>query len=103
MTCYPTNKPGWKKGKGKNDVALSTVVKHMKNVCEISGDSLHSGIGSDLDGGFGAESIPQDIDTVADLRKLGEALSKQGFSSSEVSNLMGGNWIQLLEKALPNV
>jgi membrane dipeptidase len=95
--------PGWRKGKGKNEVALSMVVKHMKNVCELSGDSLHCGIGSDLDGGFGAESIPQGIETVADLQKVGGALSKRGFSNSEVSNLMGENWIRLLERALPNV
>jgi len=96
-------KPNWKKGKGKNEVDLASVVKHMDNVCKLVGDSLHSGLGSDLDGGFGAESIPKGMETVADLQKIGEALSKEGFSTSDVSNLMGGNWIRLLERALPDV
>jgi membrane dipeptidase len=94
--------PNWKKkGKTKIEVTFSTVIKHMKNVCKLSGDTLHSAIGSDLDGGFGAESLPRGIDTVADLQKLGDELGEEGFLSSEISNLMGGNWTRLLERALP--
>lgn len=94
--------PDWeRKGKIKNEVTFSKVIKHMKNVCELSSDTLHSAIGSDLDGGFGVESVPSEIDTVADLQKLGDALSDSGFRSSDVSNLMAGNWIKLLERALP--
>ena len=94
--------PDWKKrGKVKKTVTFSAVIKHMKHVCEIAGDSFHSAIGSDLDGGFGMEEAPSEIDTVADLQKLGDALENDGFSVSEVSNMMGDNWIRLLEKALP--
>ena len=92
--------PDWK-GKVKKEVTFSAVIKHMKNVCELSGDTLHSAIGSDLDGGFGAESVPRGIDTVADLQKLGDELRGEGFSGSEVSNIMSDNWIRLLERALP--
>jgi len=92
----------WKrKGNVKNEVTLSAVIKHMKNVCELSGNTLHSAIGSDLDGGFGAESVPRGIDTVADLQKLGNALGREGFSGAEVSNIMSDNWIRLLERGLP--
>ena len=95
--------PDWEKeGKVKNKVTLSAVVKHMKNVCALSGNTLHSAIGSDLDGGFGAESTPRGIDTVADLQKLGEALREEGFLRSEVADLMAENWIKLLKRALPD-
>jgi membrane dipeptidase len=94
--------PDWKgRGKGKKEVTFSAVIKHMKNVCELSGNTLHSAIGSDLDGGFGAESVPRGIDTVADLQKLGDALGGEGFSGSEVSDIMSDNWIRLLERAFP--
>ncbi|HML02196.1 MAG TPA: membrane dipeptidase [Candidatus Bathyarchaeia archaeon] len=94
--------PDWKrKGKAKKEVTFSAVIKHMKNVCDLSGDTLHSAIGSDLDGGFGAESVPRGIDTVADLQKLGDALGNEGFSVIEVSNIMADNWIRLLKRALP--
>ncbi|MGD0996508.1 MAG: membrane dipeptidase [Candidatus Bathyarchaeia archaeon] len=91
-----------KRGKVKNEVTLSTVIKHMRHVCELAGDRLHSAVGSDFDGGFGMEAVPSEIDTVADLQKLGNALSSEGFSGSDVSNIMGGNWIRLLERALPH-
>ena len=93
--------PDWKKGGGK-EVTLSNVAEHMKHVCDLSGDSLHCAIGSDLDGGFGSESTPQGVDSVAGLQMLGDVLSRDGFSGFDVSNVMADNWIRLLEKALPS-
>ncbi|MDA4131037.1 MAG: membrane dipeptidase, partial [Thaumarchaeota archaeon] len=94
--------PGWVgRGKKKAEVTLATVIKHMKHVCELTGDKLHIGIGSDFDGGFGAEAIPAELDTVADLQKLGLALREAGFSAEESSDVLGGNWIRLLRRALP--
>jgi membrane dipeptidase len=95
--------PDWeKRGKLKNDVNLATVAKHMKHVCDLAGDKLHAGIGSDFDGGFGAESIPYELDTAADLQKLGPALSSCGFSERDVANVLGRNWIRTLDRALPD-
>jgi membrane dipeptidase len=91
-----------KNGRVKNEVTLSTVIKHMKHVCELAGDTLHSAVGSDFDGGFGREAVPSEIDTVADLQKLGKTLSSEGFSGSDVSNMLSGNWIRLLERTLPH-
>jgi len=94
--------PDWeKKGKVKNTVSFSAVIKHMKHVCELAGNSLHSAIGSDFDGGFGVEETPSEIGTVADLQKLGNALKSDGFSGPDVSNIMSENWVRLLERALP--
>jgi len=73
----------------------------MNHICGIAGDRRHIAIGSDFDGGFGLESIPAELDTVADLQKLGPALRANGFSESESAGVLGENWINLLRRALP--
>lgn len=93
----------WSKGMPKSDVTLSHVVRNISHVCEISGDKKYSGIGSDFDGGFGYESIPLELDTVADLYKVGDALkSRAYFSDSEAADVLGGNFLRVLRKALPD-
>lgn len=92
----------WKKGSGKEEITLAHVVRNLRHVCSVAGDRLHVGIGSDLDGGFGAESTPKEIDTIADIQKLGTALAREGFSTSDVSNVLGQNWIRVLRRALPS-
>jgi membrane dipeptidase len=94
--------PDWvQRGKIKSEVTLATVIKHIQHVCELARDRLHAGIGSDFDGGFGLEGIPAELDTIADLQKLGPALMQSGFSASDSSNILGGNWISLLRRSLP--
>ncbi|MGA2790593.1 MAG: membrane dipeptidase [Candidatus Bathyarchaeia archaeon] len=93
--------PDWKQTDGKSKVTLADVVKHISHVCDLAGDRLHVGIGSDFDGGFGAESIPAELDTAADLQKISEALGDVGFSQTDIDNTLGGNWVRLLRRALP--
>ena len=93
---------GWTEaGKVKSQVTLSHVVQHIRHICAITGDALHVAIGSDLDGGFGVENTPMEIDTVADLGKFALALSNHGFSEEDVRAIMHRNWLRILEKALP--
>ncbi len=92
---------GWDKSARKEAVTLADVVRHIQHICDLAGDARHVGIGSDFDGGFGVESTPREIDTVADLQRLGDALSAASFGDAEVANILGGNWIQLLAGALP--
>ena len=92
----------WKQtGAIKSKVTLSDVVKHIRHVCDLAGDRLHAGIGSDFDGGFGSGSIPAELDTAADLPKVGEALGDAGFSQTDIDNILGGNWVRMLKRALP--
>jgi len=94
--------PDWREtGAIKSKVTLSDVMKHIHHMCDLAGDRLHVGIGSDFDGGFGAESIPAELDTAADLQKVGEALGDAGFSQIDIDNILGGNWVRLLRRALP--
>jgi len=93
---------GWAEaGRVKSQVTLSHVVQHIQHICNIAGDVLHVAVGSDWDGGFGVESTPAEIDTVADLGKLSLVLSGSGFSGGDVRGVMGRNWARILMKALP--
>lgn len=94
-------KVGWDKGARKEAVTLADLVRHIRHICDLAGDAAHVGIGSDFDGGFGLESVPREIDTVADLRRIGDALSAARFSDAEIAQFLGGNWIRLLRRALP--
>ncbi|MBU0704637.1 MAG: membrane dipeptidase [Chloroflexi bacterium] len=94
-------RPGWKTGDRKDAVSLTDVVAAVDHVCQMVGDAAHVGLGSDFDGGFGAESAPAGLDTVADLARIGPALSEAGYSEEEVSAVLGGNWLRLLRVALP--
>ncbi|MDD2923290.1 MAG: membrane dipeptidase [Anaerolineales bacterium] len=95
-------KVGWRAGKNKRDeVPLDRVANHIDHICQIAGNSLHAGIGSDFDGGFGVESVPPEIDTVADLQKLSPLLQARGYSEMDIANIFGGNWIARLKRDLP--
>lgn len=70
-------------------------------VCQITGSAAHVGIGSDFDGGFGRESIPQGLDTVGDLLLIGNALRERGYEEDDIAAIMGGNMIRKLRQTLP--
>jgi len=93
-------KTGWSRAKGsrREEVPLDVVAAHMDHVCQLAGDARHTGIGSDFDGGFGVQSVPPEIDTIADLQKLVPLLTARGYSESDAANILGGNWLNFLEK-----
>jgi membrane dipeptidase len=74
------------------------VADHIEHVCELAGNTNHVGIGSDLDGGYGTEQCPHDLDTIADLQKLGPILSSRGFSDEDVTAVIHGNWIRYFKE-----
>jgi membrane dipeptidase len=82
-------------------VTLADVVRHIDHICQLTGSARHCGIGSDFDGGFGVESTPRELDSVADLGALAGALAAAGYDEDDVAGILGGNWLRLLERALP--
>ena len=94
-------KPGWAAGDAKDAVTLADVAAAVDHVCQVVGDADHVGLGSDFDGGFGAESTPAGIDTVADLARVGSALGEMGYDAEHIAAVLGGNWLRLLGAALP--
>jgi membrane dipeptidase len=94
--------PGWQRADGKEHVTLAAVVDAIETVCEVAGDVRHVAIGTDFDGGQGAESAPAELDTIADLPKLADALAARGYSDDDVAGIMGGNWLRVLRRVLPS-
>jgi membrane dipeptidase len=78
---------------------LEAVIDHIDHVCELAGNSRHAAIGSDLDGGFGTEQSPHDLDTIADLQKIPPLLRKRGYSEADVQAIMHGNWLRVFKQA----
>jgi membrane dipeptidase len=85
---------------GEGDVTIRTVLAHIQHMVELVGAD-HVGIGSDLDGGFTTAETPEGIDSVADLRRIGEGLSDRGYSAEAVRKILGENWLRVLRRALP--
>ena len=57
-------------------------------------------IGSDLDGAFGREQCPSDVETIADLAKIPGLLRKRGYTEDDVANIAHGNFIRFLRRCL---
>ena len=75
------------------------MVDHIDHVCQLAGNADHTGIGTDLDGGFGREQSPGDLETIADLQKLPGLLGKRGYSPVDIEKIMTGNFIRLLRSS----
>jgi membrane dipeptidase len=96
-------KVGWlrKNGSRREEVSLDAFIAHIDHICQLAGNADHAGIGSDFDGGFGLQSIPPELDTIADLQLVASKLIARGYSESDAAKVLGGNWLRFLRKHLP--
>jgi len=91
--------PGWVKGKTPNTVVtMEAVADQIDHIRRLAGNSWNVGIGSDLDGGFGKEQCPHDLDTIADLQKIPKILKSRTYSDNDVENVMWRNWVRLFRR-----
>jgi len=93
--------PNWVKRESTPEsmgLTLESMVDHIDHICQLAGNALHVGIGTDLDGGFGREQSPADINTIADLQKLPDLLHTRGYNTEDVENIMHANFIRFLRK-----
>lgn len=93
--------PNWQRGISTPEAMncnLAVMVDHLDHICQLAGNALHIGIGSDLDGAFGTEQSPFDLDTIADLQIVSYILEKRGYSQADIENVMHGNWLRFLRK-----
>jgi len=96
-------KPGWKIGvTSPETVSLEDVANHTDHIRQLAGNARHCGLGTDLDGGFGKEQSPHDLDTIADLPKIAEILSRRGYSNDDIECIMWRNFVEFFRKALPS-
>ncbi|MGB5272335.1 MAG: membrane dipeptidase [Eudoraea sp.] len=94
--------PKWVKGESTPEsmgLTLEHMADHIDHICQLAGNSLHVGIGTDLDGGFGREQSPADINTIADLQKLPNLLYKRGYNNKDIENIMHANFIRFLRNS----
>ncbi|MFV1996055.1 MAG: dipeptidase, partial [Verrucomicrobiales bacterium] len=94
--------PGFVRGKTTPEEAgtkLAHLIDHIEHICQLAGNARHVGIGSDLDGGFGKEQCPLDLETIADVAILADLLHERGFSKADVEGIMSGNFVRFIRNA----
>lgn len=94
--------PKWERGRStpkSTGCNIEKVIDHIDHICQLAGNCLHVGIGSDLDGAFGKEQCPYDLETIFDLQTIPSLLHKRGYSTADVENIMHKNWINFLRNA----
>jgi membrane dipeptidase len=85
----------WKQDKSIK-VTLNEHLHRQANYMANLGGWNHVGIGSDLDGGLGLEESPLEIDTVADLYKVGSVVPAEVREA-----VLSTNWLNFLRLSLP--
>jgi membrane dipeptidase len=96
--------PGWVRGRSTPAVmhcGLRQWVDHIDHVCQLAGNSRHACVGTDLDGGFGREQAPHDMESIAGLRRLPELLAERGYAEEDIDNIRWKNACRFLQEALP--
>jgi len=90
--------PQWYPGRPR--VPLARLVEAIDYICQTVGSAAAVGIGSDLDGGFGLESAPAGLGSVADLYKIGGLLRERGYGASDIEAILSGNWLRVMRASL---
>jgi membrane dipeptidase len=94
--------PGWVRGKTTPEsvgLKVERLLDHIDHICQLAGNARHCGIGSDLDGAFGREQTPADLDTIADLSRLVTILSARNYDADDIELIMHGNFVRFLKAA----
>ncbi len=93
--------PGWVRGQSKREVTMERVVENIDHIVQLAGNCRNIGIGSDLDGGYGYDQTPADMDTIACLQKLIPLMEKRGYAATDIQAVMHGNWLRFFSEVLP--
>ena len=94
--------PGWKRGETLPAVvSIAAAANHIDHICQLAGNARHCALGTDLDGGFGTEQTPGDLDTIYDIHKLEDILGRRGYREPDIDAIFFGNWLRFFGQALP--
>jgi membrane dipeptidase len=94
--------PGWVHLKSKPadfQLKIERICDHIDHICQLAGNAKHVGIGTDLDGGYGTEQTPMDLNSIADLQTLPGLLHKRGYTESDIEGIMWRNFVDFLRRA----
>ncbi|WP_028668128.1 dipeptidase [Runella zeae] len=83
-------------------VTMAKLVDHWDHICQLTGNSLHVAFGTDLDGMFGREQSPYDLDTISDLQLYQNVLQTKGYTNKDVENIFYKNWFRHLSASWQN-
>jgi membrane dipeptidase len=93
-------KPGWTIGvSDPQTVSMKDLANHTDHICQLAGNAKHCGLGTDLDGGFGKEQAPHNLDTIADVGKFAEILERRGYSTEDIEGIMYRNFVDFFRRA----
>lgn len=79
---------------------IEKICEHIDHICQLAGNAQHVGLGTDLDGGFGTEQTPMDLQSIADLVTLAPLLETRGYSAADVEGILAGNHLRFLREHL---
>jgi len=91
--------PNWVRGVSTPQSAGCTferLADHVLHICSLAGSTRHVCIGSDLDGAFGTEQTPADLDTIVDLHRLCDVLASRGFSDEDLERFRWRNIVDFI-------
>ena len=97
--------PGWVHRRSKPadfQLKIERICEHVDHICQLAGNALHVGIGTDLDGGYGTEQTPMDLNSIADLQKLPDLLRRRGYSAQDIEAVMWRNFVEFLRRVWKN-
>jgi membrane dipeptidase len=93
---------GYVRGVTPPKESLERAVDQIEYVRNLGGSMRHTGIGSDLDGGYGNEQTPIDLRRYRDLQKMVEIMQRRGFSDDDIQAIFYGNWLRFFGEVLPD-
>jgi membrane dipeptidase len=94
--------PDWKTGHTpRGEATLEKLADHVDHICQLAGTHRHAAIGTDLDGGYGSEQSPIEVETIADVQKFAGVLARRGYSVDAINDIFHGNWLRFFCEHLP--
>ena len=95
--------PNWIRGTStpqSTNCNMEIMANNIDHICQLAGNTNHVAVGSDLDGAFGREQCPYDLETIADIQKIFPILKSRGYKPEDIEKIANGNWLRFMRKAL---
>jgi membrane dipeptidase len=73
---------------------LKSLIDHIDHIARVAGID-HVGLGSDFDG---VTSLPEGIDSAADLPKITQALYQRSYTREQIRKILGGNFLRVMRE-----
>jgi membrane dipeptidase len=74
-------------------VSWEKIIEHIDHAVKVAGAD-HVGLGSDFDGA----TMPLGMEDASKLPKITEALLKKGYSEQDITKILGGNILRVMEQ-----